>query len=85
VTVDAAAYRDRGPLRICISTQLDELPECVEFGTGLSIQFDGEYPRTVNYEVYLAPKPEAEGMLIREGSLSLTCEESAIAVSFATP
>lgn len=85
VTVDASAYASKGPLRICISSAQDDAPSCAERGLSVTTLFDGAYPSSVDYEVYLAPEPEAPGTLLREGSLSLTCDETEIAVGFATP
>lgn len=85
VTVDASAYATEGPLRICVSSALDDEPICADLGLSLTTSFDGAYPSTVGYQVYLAPDPEEPGTLLREGELSLTCDETEIAISFETP
>lgn len=85
VTVDASAYSARGPLRICVRSQQEEPPACSENGLALTVTLQGSYARTVDYGIYASTESKDLQLPIREGDLSLTCNEAAISVSFGTP
>ncbi|MEN8239536.1 MAG: hypothetical protein ABFR53_10080 [Actinomycetota bacterium] len=82
VIVDASAYADRGILEICVNALDPTIPaDCFEDGTAVSTELTDEYPSTYLYAIYVV-EPEGPNTLIREGSFSLSCDESAITVGF---